>query len=660
MRSRPLSVSCSPGCGARPPGPPRIITGVRAPTRSIGIGAVFLLLAGTLAIGHAIKAPCVHGDWSDGRPFTWLCHTDIIPLFGNEQLYGDRLPYLDPCEETEGTCDEYPVLTTWMMRFAASVAGPYNTRFFYANAIILWLAALLDRVPPLYRGRASSAVLRARSHPRDLRHAEPRSAPRRARHRRNGCLPPSTRRHLRGPARSRRRGEALPGAPRDPVRGRSVPGPRTRPGDPPRLGRRGHLDRGQSPLRARRYERLVGVLQLQRLETGRLGQPVVPRVRAGQRVGCTNTRLVNLGSLGLFIGWVAIVWTIKARRQPGFPRWTLGFPLIVLFLLTNKVYSPQYSVWLLPWFALALPHLRLFLAFEAADMAVFVTRFSWFGLLDGHHNGFAGSPLGAFEVAIFVRAVVLIICVIAWVRSREAAPSLEPRHPQTESVLGSRSPRDDPSRARRRRHGSSRRGARADRPSPAVLSRRVRRPPRRDVPDRRGRVTLFPPLRAVGVPGWPAPSFEQGWHNAFAAWERFDALWFLRIAEGGYRLRDGSAAFFPLVPAGDPRGLVRARRSPLRGGDDRVERRLLGRPGRHLSPDHLRAVRTHRPHHRAADVRVPDRALLPDALQRVAVPAPVRHGVLGSPPAAMVGRGRRRGAGGAHPQHRGRDRAGAA
>ena len=61
-------------------------------------------------------------------------------------------------------------------------------------------------------------------------------------------------------------------------------------------------------------------------------------------------------------------------------------------------------------------------------------------------------------------------------------------------------------------------------------------------------VTLFPPLHAVGVPGWPAPPLDPGWHNAFTAWERFDALWFLRIAEGGYRLRDGSAAFFPLYP----------------------------------------------------------------------------------------------------------------
>lgn len=60
---------------------------------------------------------------------------------------------------------------------------------------------------------------------------------------------------------------------------------------------------------------------------------------------------------------------------------------------------------------------------------------------------------------------------------------------------------------------------------------------------------LFPALEPVSVPGWPAtPLPDPGWHNLFTVWERFDALWFLRIADQGYRASDGSAAFFPLYP----------------------------------------------------------------------------------------------------------------
>ena len=61
-------------------------------------------------------------------------------------------------------------------------------------------------------------------------------------------------------------------------------------------------------------------------------------------------------------------------------------------------------------------------------------------------------------------------------------------------------------------------------------------------------VALFPPLHQVGVPGWAANPPDPGWQNVFTAWERFDALWFLRIGDTGYRLGDGSAAFFPLYP----------------------------------------------------------------------------------------------------------------
>jgi hypothetical protein len=59
---------------------------------------------------------------------------------------------------------------------------------------------------------------------------------------------------------------------------------------------------------------------------------------------------------------------------------------------------------------------------------------------------------------------------------------------------------------------------------------------------------LLLPEQAISVPGWAAPERVSGWHNIFTAWERWDALWFLRIATGGYADGDLTAAFFPLYP----------------------------------------------------------------------------------------------------------------
>lgn len=52
----------------------------------------------------------------------------------------------------------------------------------------------------------------------------------------------------------------------------------------------------------------------------------------------------------------------------------------------------------------------------------------------------------------------------------------------------------------------------------------------------------------VGVPGWPAPITHSAAESVGTALERWDALWFLRIAADGYRADDGSAAFWPGYP----------------------------------------------------------------------------------------------------------------
>ena len=91
----------------------------------VSLGLVLLCLTGTLVLGAAQKLPCSAGNanWGDGRQYRSYCYSDIVPLYGTEQLTGGRLPYLDACAPAEGECDEYPVLTMYFMRVAAWVGG---------------------------------------------------------------------------------------------------------------------------------------------------------------------------------------------------------------------------------------------------------------------------------------------------------------------------------------------------------------------------------------------------------------------------------------------------------------------------------------------------------------------------------------------------------
>jgi uncharacterized membrane protein len=136
--------------------------------------------------------------------------------------------------------------------------------------------------------------------------------------------------------------------------------------------------------------------------------------------GCGAVAAVNAASAAGFLVLAVLVGWLRWRREPAFPRWLLGFPVLVAFLLTAKVYSPQYSLWLLPWFALVLPDLRVFLAFEAVDLSVFLAELSYLGA--GRGGGLPALLLGA---AVLARAGVLGWLLVAFVRGRVRAPALD-------------------------------------------------------------------------------------------------------------------------------------------------------------------------------------------------------------------------------------------
>jgi uncharacterized membrane protein len=103
----------------------------------------------------------------------------------------------------------------------------------------------------------------------------------------------------------------------------------------------------------------------------------------------------------------AIVYIgLTARQRPRLAQ--LAFLVVAAFLLTNKVWSPQYSLWLVPLAALALPHRRILLAWMTIDALVWVPRMMF---LHGEQN--MGLPEQAFTTMVLLRDVaVMMLCAL--------------------------------------------------------------------------------------------------------------------------------------------------------------------------------------------------------------------------------------------------------
>jgi uncharacterized membrane protein len=97
---------------------------------------------------------------------------------------------------------------------------------------------------------------------------------------------------------------------------------------------------------------------------------------------------------------------LTASRRPRLAQ--LAFLVVAAFLLTNKVWSPQYSLWLVPLAALALPHRRILLAWMTVDALVWIPRMLY---LYGEQK--MGLPQQWFTTTVLVRDVaVMALCAL--------------------------------------------------------------------------------------------------------------------------------------------------------------------------------------------------------------------------------------------------------
>lgn len=119
---------------------------------------------------------------------------------------------------------------------------------------------------------------------------------------------------------------------------------------------------------------------------------------------------VNLNILTLLLFVAACVGIavlgLCARRRPRVAE--LVFLIVAAFLLINKVWSPQYSLWLVPLAVLALPRWRLIFAWGLIDAATWPILM-WHLL--GAEN--KGAPAGLLDLFILGRdGLILIIAVM--------------------------------------------------------------------------------------------------------------------------------------------------------------------------------------------------------------------------------------------------------
>ncbi|MGK5173860.1 glycosyltransferase family 87 protein [Geodermatophilus sp. CPCC 205761] len=388
-----------------------------------------LFTTSVLALAWLKQAPCSDGNWAGSVQYTHFCYSDTVPLFGLHGLDDGAIPYLD-------SAVEYPVLTGGLMLAAAWLARGYDAladavgllpgvpavqSYYIATCLLLSLCALLlTRAVLGTAGRRPWDAAMIGLSPLLLVHAFT-----------NWDLLAVALAGLGLWAWARRR----------PVAAGVLLG----------LG-----------VAAKLYPLLLlGALFLLCLRAGRLGVwlrtagaavvawaavnvPVAVLAPEnwsrffrlnGQRAadpdslwniaitvsdgrlfdgplaeGETPVVLNAVVAVCVLLAFAALAWlTLAAPVRPRVGQ--VAFLLLAAFLLLNKVWSPQFSLWLLPLAVLARPRWRSLLAWQATEALLWVPRMLWY-----LGTGNRGVEVEWFFLAVTIRDAAVLALMALVVR----------------------------------------------------------------------------------------------------------------------------------------------------------------------------------------------------------------------------------------------------
>jgi len=379
------------------------------------LAPVAAALAVTLGAGFALKAQCLGADW-DGRQFSRLCYNDVQPLYGLRGVDTHTFPYvrgsLREGELVDGGI-EYPVLTGLFMWLAGLPAGDAN-EFFVVTAVLLAGVAL---VPTALLARmvgvrtllwaTSPALAFYAFHNWDLLAVAAAVA---------GFW-------------FWYRGQPLAAAALFAVGGsfKLFPLLFLVPLALERLSlrdRRGAaLTLGAGLLTAAAVNLPFAAVNLEGWwATYRFHQLRDPNGDStwGLVASSLSPGQVNALSGGLTL-LAAIAVLAAAWRQRGrFPFLPACAALLAVFLLFGKVQSPQYSLWIMPFFVLLRAPLRWWVAYAVVDVLVYLAVFRWLFDHTQGRFGFGLVELGVW-VGVWGRAALLAALAVVFLRSLPVA-----------------------------------------------------------------------------------------------------------------------------------------------------------------------------------------------------------------------------------------------
>jgi uncharacterized membrane protein len=138
----------------------------------------------------------------------------------------------------------------------------------------------------------------------------------------------------------------------------------------------------------------------------------------------TGLLIALFGLVAVVIGW----W--RYRNEGRFPFVATAAALLAAFLAWNKVHSPQYALWILPFFVMLRVHAGWWVAYTLADLAAYVGVFRFFFDSCTANAGclMPAEPTAAQELmtaGVFARAGLLVALFVIFLR----APAVIERFP---------------------------------------------------------------------------------------------------------------------------------------------------------------------------------------------------------------------------------------